>query len=282
MRKLAIIGGLSYVMIFITAIFANFFVLEQVKVVGDNAATFQNIQKDVPLFTLAILSLGATVLFDFLLSWIFYKIFKEQNERLAKISAWLRFIYTLFLAGALIYLVQVVDIVQNNIATQHAIEEVAFRLEAFNIVWLAGLVLFGIHLMLLGVLLIQSKRVFKIIPIPLMIAGVGYVIDSMLQFFYNDYASIAEVSVFVVVLPGIVGELSLTGWLLFRAGNINHTHHKSRNMKKIKLIMLVGGILAMTTSCASMFEKMEVECEEDRVQPDKCEIFEFQSDSICE
>jgi hypothetical protein len=44
MRKVAIIGGLGYLVIFFTGIFANFFVLEELKVVGDEMATLENFQ----------------------------------------------------------------------------------------------------------------------------------------------------------------------------------------------------------------------------------------------
>lgn len=226
MRKVAITGGLGYLVIFFTGIFANFFVLEQLKVVGDNEATFMNIQADSPLFIQAIIAFVAMVVFDIILTWVLYKIFKEQNERLSKIAGWLRFINALFFGAALIFLFNVLSAVQGPI-TETAINEVAYGLNAFNNVWLMGLVFFGIHLILLSVLLIQSKQVFKVIPILLMIAGIGYLIDSFLQFFYTDYSAIADISVMVVVLPGVLGELSLTGWLLFKAGK---TKNKNRGV----------------------------------------------------
>ncbi|MCR9171108.1 MAG: DUF4386 domain-containing protein [bacterium] len=224
MRKLAIIGGLGYVVIFITGIFANFFVLEQLKVVGDMTTTFENIQQNSSAFVQALVAFVLMVVFDIILTWVLYKIFKDQNPRLAKISAWLRFVNALFFGAALIYLFQVLGSVQHG-ATQEAIVKVDAELSAFNSVWLVGLLFFGIHLMLLSILLFQSKRVFKVIPVLLFIAGVGYLIDSTLQFVYADYASIAEISALVVVLPGVVGELSLTGWLLFKAGKSKKSKH---------------------------------------------------------
>lgn len=222
MRKLAIIGGLGYLVIFATGIFANFFVLEQLKVVGDDAATFNNLQENTSLFIQAIGAFVLMVVFDIILTWVLYRIFKEQNARLSKIAGCLRLVNALIFGFALIYLIRVLDIVQNATTTKASIAEVMHGLNTFNDVWLIGLLFFGIHLIMLAVLLLQSKQVFRIIPVLLIIAGVGYLIDSTLQFIYMDYIDIAEISAFVVVLPGVVGELSLTGWLLFKAGVINH------------------------------------------------------------
>jgi hypothetical protein len=222
MRKLGIIGGFGYVVIFITGIFANFFVLEQLKVSGDEALTFQNIHENIPLFLRAIIAFIFMVFFDLILTWVLYKIFKSQNPYLTKISAWLRLINALFFGAALVYLFQVLSVAESE-ATSKAIASVHYSLNAFNNLWLIGLLFFGAHLMVLAILLNQSKQVFKIIPILLFIAGVGYLMDSTLQFVYADYARIAEISVMVVILPGVIGELSLTGWLLFKAGKRKRT-----------------------------------------------------------
>ncbi|MCR9171106.1 MAG: hypothetical protein NXI10_01335 [bacterium] len=60
-------------------------------------------------------------------------------------------------------------------------------------------------------------------------------------------------------------------------------------MKKIKLVLLAGALLAMTTSCASLLENMDVQCEDDRdncggqeVQQDNCQVFDVLLDSNCE
>ena len=217
MRKVAITGGLGYLVIFFTGIFANFFVLEELKVVGDANATFQNFADNRSLLIMAISAFIFMVVFDLVLTWVLYVIFKEKNARLSKITAWFRFINALFFGAALYHLTTVLDLTSTN-SNPQAIQGVTGALQGFNDIWLIGLVFFGIHLILLSVLLCKSERVGKLIPLLLMIAGIGYLVDTALQFGYADYTSIAEISTLVVVLPGIIGELSLTGWLLFKAG----------------------------------------------------------------
>lgn len=221
MRNTAIIGGLGYIVIFITGIFANFFVLEELNVAGDNPATFDNIQSNTSLFIQALAAFVGMVIFDLVLTWALYKVFKEQNERLSRRAAWFRLINAALFGAALIFLFEVLNTVQTSPASPESIREVAFAVDMFSQVWLLGLLFFGIHLIMLAKLICQSKQVSKIIPALLTIAGIGYILDTMLQFFYTDYTAIADISVLVVVLPGIIGELALTVWLLVKGGSVN-------------------------------------------------------------
>jgi hypothetical protein len=169
----------------------------------------------------AIIAFVGMVIFDVVLIWVLYVLFKEQETRLSKWAACLRLINAGIFGAALFYLVVALDIIVEPAASKTSAVQLTEALSAFNELWLVGLVFFGLHLILLSVLLCRSKRVFKLIPGLLTVAGLGYLVDTILQFYYEDYNSIAEISAFVVVLPGVIGELSLTVWLLFKAGKEN-------------------------------------------------------------
>jgi hypothetical protein len=62
----------------------------------------------------------------------------------------------------------------------------------------------------------KSTFVASIIGILLMIAGAGYLIDSIAQFMLPNYADVETLFMIIVVVPGVVGELSFTLWLLIR------------------------------------------------------------------
>lgn len=219
MRKLAITGGLGYVVIFITGIFANFSVLEKLKVAGDPTATYQNFAGNQSLVVMALIAFLLMVIFDVVLTWVLCKMFKEQDARLSKVTAGFRLVNALIFGAALYHLTTVLTLISNPSDISYGTKELSLALVGFNDVWLIGLVFFGVHLILLSVLLKRSGRVYRAIPSLLFIAGVGYILDTALQFGYSDYSNIAEVSTLVVVLPGLIGELSLTAWLLFKAGS---------------------------------------------------------------
>lgn len=46
--------------------------------------------------------------------------------------------------------------------------------------------------------------------------------------------------------------------------------------------MLFGVLFLGMSSCSTMLENMDVNCEDERINPDNCESFEFNLDSNCE
>jgi hypothetical protein len=88
---------------------------------------------------------------------------------------------------------------------------------AFDHTWLTGLVFFGIHLLALGTLILEAASVPRFIGYLLILAGAGYLADSFAHFMLPDYAAYQDLFTAIVVLPGVVGELSLTVWLLVRS-----------------------------------------------------------------
>ncbi|MEJ2056012.1 MAG: DUF4386 domain-containing protein, partial [Calditrichaceae bacterium] len=95
-----------------------------------------------------------------------------------------------------------------------------FLLTTFNNTWLIGLVFFGLHLLLLGYLIFKSGYISKLIGILLIIAGMVYLTDSFANFMMTNYSDYKNIFMAVVVIPGVIGELSLTFWLLFKGKKI--------------------------------------------------------------
>ena len=76
-----------------------------------------------------------------------------------------------------------------------------------------GLTIFGI-----GYLIVRSDYIPAVLGVLLMIASVGYFIDSFASFLSSDYANNEALFVVFVAVPAIIAELSLTLWLLIRGG----------------------------------------------------------------
>ena len=94
-------------------------------------------------------------------------------------------------------------------------------LDAFNNTWLIGLIFFGIHLYLLSYLIIKSNYIPKILGVLLFIASVGYLVDSFASFLLPSYKNYQEIFLLIVLVPGIIGELSFCLWLLVKGNNIS-------------------------------------------------------------
>ena len=220
-RQIALIAGAGYLIIFITGIYANFFILEKMIDSTDAARTLANLTAQIPLFRIGILAFIIMVTFDIVLTWALYVLVKPAGERLALFMAWFRLVNCVMFGAALTHLFDVLEWVTGTppgIAAEYVQTQVMHALSSFNYTWLIGLLFFGIHLVALGALTFRTGYIPRFIGILLIIAGAGYLTDSIAQFMLADYDSYKDIFTTVVVLPGIIGELSLTGWLLLRGG----------------------------------------------------------------
>lgn len=80
--------------------------------------------------------------------------------------------------------------------------------------------LFGLHLLVLGYLIFKSEYIPGFIGVLLLIAGLGYLIDSFANFLLPNYADYASIFMLIVVVPGVIGELSFTLWLLLKGSKM--------------------------------------------------------------
>lgn len=219
MKYILRLSGLGYLVIFLTGFFSNFYVLENLFVLGNAEATLNNIIENEMLFRYGIAGFILMVIFDLLLAWTFYILFRQVSDKLSLLSSWLRLVNAAIFGVALFKLINVLQIITDsnykNIFDNN-IKEAQIMLSHldFNNIWLIGLLFFGLHLLLLGYLIFKSEFIPKFIGILLFIAGLGYLVDSFAHFLLANYDSYKEIFELIVILPGVIGELSFTIWLL--------------------------------------------------------------------
>jgi len=224
-KKIARVAGIGYLVIFITGIFSNFFVVESLIVSGDAAQTAHNIMDNDFLFRIGILSFFIMVVFDVVLAWALYVLLKPVNKNLSLLSGWLRLVNSTIFGIALYNLLSVLQILSGAeylkvFVTDQLQAQVMLSLNTFNSTWLIGLVFFGFHLFVLGYLIFKSGYIPRILGILLVIASIGYLIDSVANFLLSNYTDYKNLFLMIVVVPGIIGELSLTFWLLLKGAKI--------------------------------------------------------------
>ncbi len=231
LNKIAKITGIGYLVIFITGFYSNFFVIQNLIAPGEAELTVKNIIENELLFRSGILGFFIMVIADLLLAWTLYLFLKPVNEKLSLLSAWLRLVNATIFGFALVYLLNVLQLLKD---TQYAIlgldfqnAQVMLSFGSFNYTWLIGLIFFGLHLLVLGYLIIKSGYIPKFLGVLLIIAGIGYLIDSFANFVIPNYSDFADLFMLIVMLPGIIGELSFTLWLLFRGNKIKYLEPNS-------------------------------------------------------
>lgn len=221
LKNIARITGIGYLLIFLSGFFANFYVLEGLVVTGNAAETSYNILTHLEQFRWGVFSFVIMVVVDVLLAWPLYLLLKNVNRNLALFSAWLRIVNGTIFAIALFNLFDVLHLFSGapyiaELEPSFVQARVMFLLSTFNYTWLIGLVFFGLHLFVLGNLVMKSPHVPSILGLLLQIAALGYLADSFAQFLLSDYQYYQNLFEMIVVIPGVIGEFSLTLWLLIK------------------------------------------------------------------
>jgi hypothetical protein len=224
-RRAALVAGAGYVALFFLAIIANFYVFEEMLVVGDPAATAANIADAPGVFRLGIIAFVAVFAIDVAVAWALFVVFRDRDRDLSLLSAWFRLAYTVMLGVGAVFLVQALQLVDGGgFLTQldpgalHAQALVA--LDMFETAWLVGLVAFGVHLVLLGALLFRSHRAPRLLAVLLVLAGSAYVVDTGAHLLLSNYEQYSSAFLAMVAAPSVIAEGWFGLWLLLRAGRV--------------------------------------------------------------
>ncbi len=197
-RQAALITGIGLLVMTILAPFAQFFVLQDLIVPGDAQATAANLMASGGLFRSAILALLIVAILDVVVAWALHLLMGPVNASLSLLAALFRVVYAAIFAGALTHLMN---------AGGGDPAQMMQSLEAFRHGWDIALVIFGLHLLLLGVLMFRSSS--RILGILVALSGVGYLVDSLGKILVPGYS-------FTISTFTFVGEAVLMVWLLWR------------------------------------------------------------------
>jgi len=218
LRKAAIVAGLGLLIMTISAIFANFIVLESLIVPGDAAITANNIIASEGLFRSGICSFIIVIIMDVVVAWALYVLLKPVNKSLSLLAALFRLVYAAIFGIALVNLFSVLQLLSGAdyltaFEPNQLHAQVMLFLKAFSYGWTIGLIFFGIHLFILGYLIFKSDYIPKILGVLVIIAGLGYIIDSFVIFLLPNY----DVT---IAMFTFIGELLLMLWLLLKGAKI--------------------------------------------------------------
>lgn len=207
-RKIALFTGFGLLVMAIVAAFANFGIMAKLVVANDATATMNNITNSQGLFTAGIVGFIVVILLDLLLAWLLYEFFKPDNKNLSAAAAWFRVFYAVIFTFGIIKLIAMLANLGTAKATSVSILQ---SINSFNHIWSFGYIFFGIHLALLGYLVVKSGYIAKWIGVLLSIAGLGYFIDAIGTLLISKYS--LNIGMFT-----FIGEIIFMFWLLFKGG----------------------------------------------------------------
>ena len=220
MRKAAIVSGVAIMVMTVAAVVATNLTIGSLIVKDDAVITTNNIITSEVLFRSGIFSWLIILICDVLAAWGLYIFLKPVNKHLSLLMAWFRLVYAAILGTALLNYVNVLLLISgDDYVSSFGIEkfqsQVMLSLDAFGSMWSIGLLVFGIHIFLLGYLALKSGYIPKIWGILLLIASVGYVITNSAKLLlpaYDDYKTVFEL---IFIIP-MLSEVGLGIWLLIK------------------------------------------------------------------
>ncbi len=181
LRQAALIGGIGVLIMVFAAPFAEFAVYAKLVVPGNVEETVRNIAANRGLFLAGLFAYLVTFICDVLVAWAFYILLTPVNRSLSLLTAWFRLVYTVIALVAMFKLASVFRLVTTPdhamlVGADQLHAQVLLLLNSFRYEWSAGLILFGIHLGLLGYLVYRSGYIPRILGVLLVISGPGYLL----------------------------------------------------------------------------------------------------------
>jgi hypothetical protein len=213
-RTASLTAGVGLLVMSVLAAVGYVGIVQPLVTPGDPVATATDIVGSAGLFRLGIAMLYAVIVLDVLVAWALLGVFAAVNRNISRLAAWFRVAYAAVFMVAIGHLAGVPDLLSNTgystVFTPEQLQGQAMvKLEAFQDTYMAGLILFGVHLLILGYLAYRSGYVPKVIGVLLAVAGVGYTADSLVTVF-------TEGTPFAISTITFLGEFLLALWLLVR------------------------------------------------------------------
>jgi len=183
-RQASLVAGIGILVMAALSGFGIFFAGAGLVTSGDAAKTVENISASEGLFRWGRLSLYGVVVLDVVVAWALFQFFSPVHIGLARLAAWFRLAYAVVFMLAIGQLTGLADLVTaaefSGVFTAEQIQgQALLKVDAFDDLWRAGLILFGIHLAIIGYLAYVSGYVPKLLGVLLVVAGAGYVFDSV-------------------------------------------------------------------------------------------------------
>jgi hypothetical protein len=225
LRKASITAGVGLLLMSALAGFGYQVAVKGLVTEGNANKTAAEITSHQALFGLGILSLFLVVALDVIVALALYRVFSPVGERISKLAAWLRIAYAGIFAVAISQLVSALHLLNSaqhstGPGTAHVHAQALQRINNFTDIWDAGLILFGVYLLLIAYLTYRSAYVPRLLGFLLAVGGLGYLIDSLAK----AAGSSLDVSTFT-----FIGEFLLALWLVTRGRRITLSATRPRD-----------------------------------------------------
>lgn len=205
-RAPMLVAGFGLLVMAALAAYANFGVFEGMIVDGEIEETAANITRNASEFRSGIVAFLLVAVLDVLVAWGLYQVLRSAGESISQLAAVLRYVYAAILLVATGGLLSAANLEISDDTSNLTVLQ--GHLDRFANAWSIGLFVFGIHLIVIGWLCVRFARIPNWIGWLVMIAGLGYAIDTLVTIVRPDIG-------FEFAMVAFIGEVVLMIWLIF-------------------------------------------------------------------
>jgi hypothetical protein len=225
-NRAALLAGIALVLMAAAAGYAYGFVISAINAAsGDGNQMSDLIINSEALFRSGIFGFLVILILDLVVTWALYYYFKTIAPGLSLLTAWARLIYTSMLGVSISFLITAL-VAATGAGSGNTL--VPLMMKAFDETWSAGLIVFGLHLLLLGFLSLQDKNIHFIFAILLFIAAAGYLVVNSANLLVPGFEAYKGSFEAVLAAPMAIGELALAILLIVK-GIRGHNYKRRLN-----------------------------------------------------
>ncbi|OJJ15266.1 hypothetical protein BKI52_38265 [marine bacterium AO1-C] len=228
-KKTGKLAGLLYLIIAPLGFFSIGYVPSVI--VGKTAIqTMLNLQANQTLFLTGV-TLDILICFiELLLTTLLFQIFRSVNKTQAMVAAVARFTMIFIMAiNLLVYLTPILMLKNAMMQKMFTSEETAAIIQLLFDVHEYGILMwgffFGLHLVLMGVLVIRSVKHPTWVGYLLLAGSFGYILEAFNKICFGNQTVVGYVAMGLLAIV-VVGELSFAIWLLIKGVKTEQTSNQ--------------------------------------------------------
>jgi len=226
--------GVLYLLVIIFAGFAQGVVRESLIVPDQAAATANNILEHKLLFRLGLTADLIAFMLDAVIAILLYKIFKPFDKNVALISSVFRLIAHPAIGSLnLLNHYMALNVLENTnlievSGTTFVNQQAYLFLQAHDYGYLIAGSFFGMHCLLLALLILRSDVFPKLFGLLLIGSATGYFIETFVNFNFPGHESLTAL---IVGISAAIGEVGLTLYMLTKVASSSYRLKQSTEIK---------------------------------------------------
>ncbi|MCL2423260.1 MAG: DUF4386 domain-containing protein [Micrococcales bacterium] len=187
-RGFAIVAAVGLLTTMVVAPIAFFGLLPPI-LEGDGATTLTTVATSEQQLRVAIVLLTLNAIADIVVFWALYHFLQPAGRALSHLALLFGLMHVVVMAVAVTNLVDLLHMATSGLPSETLEGPAATAAAAFTWAWQAGMVMFGVHLLLRGWLLFTAGYLKKVLGITMWVVAVGYLVDAFGQMLIATYTT---------------------------------------------------------------------------------------------